>query len=130
MADAAHMSKPLTLSYELVPVTYAEALLQLATLLAQRDRLETAQALIGVLLHDPRTPPAHRRHLQALLDGQTDAQAIAAISRITRGNFRLLERLFPQINRVLKINQLETITDDVVEAAELFHDFLTRKDTP
>ena len=30
MADAAHMSKPLTLSSELVPVTYAEALLQLA----------------------------------------------------------------------------------------------------
>ena len=48
---------------------HAEALLQLATLLAQRDRLETAQALIGMLLHDPRTPPAHRRHLQALLDG-------------------------------------------------------------
>ncbi len=47
----------------------------------------------------------------------TDAQTIAAIERITRGNFRLLERLFPQIDRVLKINQLETITDDVVEAA-------------
>ncbi|MFH6681122.1 ATP-binding protein, partial [Clavibacter michiganensis] len=47
----------------------------------------------------------------------TDAQAIAAIERITRGNFRLLERLFPQIQRVLKINQLETITDDVIEAA-------------
>jgi DNA invertase Pin-like site-specific DNA recombinase len=50
-------------------------------------------------------------------DDFTDAQAIAAIERITRGNFRLLERLFPQIGRVLKINQLETITDDVVEAA-------------
>ena len=50
-------------------------------------------------------------------DDFTDAQAVAAIERITRGNFRLLERLFPQINRVLKINQLETITDDVVEAA-------------
>ena len=47
----------------------------------------------------------------------TDAQAIAAIERTKRGNFRLLERLFPQINRVLKINQLDTITDDVVEAA-------------
>ncbi len=47
----------------------------------------------------------------------TDAQAIAAISRITRGNFRLLERLFPQIERVLKINELQTITNDVVEAA-------------
>lgn len=50
-------------------------------------------------------------------DDFTDAQAIAAIERITRGNFRLLERLFPQITRVLKINQLETITDDVIEAA-------------
>jgi len=50
-------------------------------------------------------------------DDFTDAQAIAAIERITRGNFRLLERLFPQIARVLKINQLEAITDDVVEAA-------------
>ena len=47
----------------------------------------------------------------------TDAQAIAAIARITRGNFRLLERLFPQVERVLKINELDTITDDVIEAA-------------
>lgn len=47
----------------------------------------------------------------------TDAQAVAAIEVITRGNFRLLERLFPQIARALKINQLETITDDVIEAA-------------
>ena len=57
---------------------HAEALLQLATLLAQRDRLETAQALIGMLLHDPRTPPEHRRHLQALLDGSY-RQAAAAL---------------------------------------------------
>jgi DNA transposition AAA+ family ATPase len=47
----------------------------------------------------------------------TDHQAVAAIARITRGNFRLLERLFPQIARVLKINELDTITDDVIEAA-------------
>lgn len=57
---------------------HAEALLQLATLLAQRDRLETAQALIGMLLHDPRTPPAHRRQLQVLLDGSY-RQAAAAL---------------------------------------------------
>ncbi|GAA2534677.1 AAA family ATPase [Microbacterium mitrae] len=61
----------------------------------------------------------HWRRIGRSLDPEdfTDAQAIAAIERITRGNFRLLERLFPQIARVLKINQLETITDDVVEAA-------------
>ena len=61
----------------------------------------------------------HWKRLGQQLDPEdfTDAQAIAAIERITRGNFRLLERLFPQIARVLKINGLETITDDVIEAA-------------
>ena len=34
------------------------------------------------------------------------------------GNFRLLERLIPQIQRVLKINELDTITNDVIEAAQ------------
>lgn len=61
----------------------------------------------------------HWKHLGRTLDPEafTDAQATAAIERIARGNFRLLERLFPQIGRVLKINQLDTITDDVIEAA-------------
>ncbi|MFS0731896.1 AAA family ATPase [Microbacterium sp. 1P10UB] len=61
----------------------------------------------------------HWKRLGRTLDPEdfTDAQAVGAIERISRGNFRLLERLFPQIARVLKINQLETITDDVVEAA-------------
>lgn len=61
----------------------------------------------------------HWKRLGRTLDPEdfTDAQAIAAIERITRGNFRLLERLFPQVARVLKINELETITDDVIEAA-------------
>ncbi len=62
----------------------------------------------------------HWRNLGKTLDPDdfTDAQAIAAIARVTRGNFRLLERLFPQIERVLKINQLDTITNDVIEAAQ------------
>lgn len=51
-------------------------------------------------------------------DDFTDAQAIAAIARVTRGNFRLLERLFPQIERVMNINDLTVITNDVIEAAQ------------
>ena len=62
----------------------------------------------------------HWRSLGKTLDPEdfTDAQAIAAIARVTRGNFRLLERLIPQIQRVLKINELDTITNDVIEAAQ------------
>ena len=47
----------------------------------------------------------------------TDAEAIAAIARITNGNFRLVNRLFRQIQRVIKINELNCITAEVVEAA-------------
>jgi DNA transposition AAA+ family ATPase len=47
----------------------------------------------------------------------TDTQAIASIAHITGGNFRLLHRLFVQIERIMKINGLTVITDDVVEAA-------------
>ena len=61
----------------------------------------------------------HWRKLGLELDGTdfTDAQAIAAVARTTSGNFRLLGRLFAQIERVTKINELNSITDDVVEAA-------------
>jgi DNA transposition AAA+ family ATPase len=61
----------------------------------------------------------HWRRLGLALDDTdfTDAQAIASIARITGGNFRLLNRLFVQIGRILKINGLSAITDDVVEAA-------------
>ena len=61
----------------------------------------------------------HWRRLGLALDNAdfTDAQAIASIARITGGNFRLLHRLFVQIGRILKINGLSVVTDDVVEAA-------------
>jgi hypothetical protein len=47
----------------------------------------------------------------------TDNQAMASIARVTGGNFRLLQRLFVQIERILRINDLSMISDDVVEAA-------------
>jgi|SoiMethySBSTD1v2_1073268.scaffolds.fasta_scaffold495013_2 DNA transposition AAA+ family ATPase len=61
----------------------------------------------------------HWRKLGLSLDSAdfTDTQAIAAISRLTTGNFRLLHRLFVQIERLLLINELHVITEDVVEAA-------------
>lgn len=57
----------------------------------------------------------HWRKLGLTLDDAdfTDNQAIAAITRITGGNFRL----FVQFERVLRINDLIVITSDVVEAA-------------
>lgn len=47
----------------------------------------------------------------------TDAEAIAAIIRITNGNFRLLNRLFRQIQRVIEINEINCLTVEVIEAA-------------
>ena len=46
-----------------------------------------------------------------------DVEAVAAIIRITGGNFRLVQRLFAQIARVLAINHLDRVTKEVVDAA-------------
>lgn len=50
----------------------------------------------------------------------TDTEAKGAIIRITGGNFRLLHRLFAQIERIMKINEINLITKEVVEAARDF----------
>jgi len=50
-------------------------------------------------------------------DGLSDEEALAAILRITDGNFRLLNRLLTQIARVLAINNLRQVTPAVVEVA-------------
>ncbi len=46
-----------------------------------------------------------------------DSEAVAAVVRITGGNFRLIHRLFAQIGRILQINNFQSITKEVVEAA-------------
>jgi hypothetical protein len=47
----------------------------------------------------------------------TTGEAVAAITRITSGNFRLTGRLIAQIQRILDINHLSVVTSEVVEAA-------------
>lgn len=59
----------------------------------------------------------HKLGVELDNDDFTDTQAVAAVARITSGNFRLLQRLFAQIQRIMKINDLHTITADVVETA-------------
>jgi DNA transposition AAA+ family ATPase len=49
-------------------------------------------------------------------EGVADEEALAAIIRITGGNFRLLHRLLTQIARRVEINALRTITGAVVAA--------------
>jgi DNA transposition AAA+ family ATPase len=67
---------------------------------------------VGQLLERRWAPPGV--HLpQCPLEPET----VAAIIRITGGNFRLLNRLLTQMERILEINALQEITKAVVEAA-------------
>jgi DNA transposition AAA+ family ATPase len=50
-------------------------------------------------------------------ESATEAEAIAAIVRITHGNFRLLHRLLAQIARIVDINALRMVSKEVVKIA-------------
>ena len=49
------------------------------------------------------------------------AQAIVSNARITGGNFRLLRRLFLQIELVFKVNELTVFTDNLVNSDRSTH---------
>lgn len=40
--------------------------------------------------------------------------AINSIIKLSKGNFRLMQRLFSQIERIMEINNLQTVTTEVV----------------
>jgi DNA transposition AAA+ family ATPase len=52
------------------------------------------------------------------LHGGTDTSILSSIVRITGGNFRLVGRLFAQIQRVAQINDVTTLTPELVAAAQ------------
>ena len=66
---------------------------------------------IRQLLERHWTPPGVRLPGDAI-----DSVAAASISLINGGNFRLLNRLLTQVERILAINSLPTVTKEVVEA--------------
>ena len=51
------------------------------------------------------------------LEDFSDYEAVTSVMKITGGNFRLIQRLFAQIDRILEINNLKMINVDVVQAA-------------
>lgn len=50
------------------------------------------------------------------LEDFSDYEAITTIIKITKVNFRLVHRLVAQIDRILRINQMDKITIEVMEA--------------
>ncbi len=79
---------------------------------AHEYRPLTTEELIAVL-----TRRWHTDGLASSTDEFTESVAIATIARITGGNFRLVDRLLSQVQRIQQINHLDAITPEVVEAA-------------
>ncbi|MHA7174871.1 AAA family ATPase [Arthrobacter monumenti] len=78
---------------------------------AHEYRALTPDELTAVLTH--RLPAAEN----TTDDGIAHTTAIATIVRITGGNFRLVDRLLTQIERIQVLNKLDTLTPEIVDAA-------------
>jgi DNA transposition AAA+ family ATPase len=52
-----------------------------------------------------------------LPDAVLASDVIASLIRMSGGNFRLLTRLLTQVERILKVNQAETVSKEIVTAA-------------
>ena len=72
----------------------------------------SGQELLGVIEHQ-----WVQLGLDAALYQHADIAVVNAIARVTGGNFRMVERLFAQIERIVAINNLPTVTTEVVSLA-------------
>jgi len=79
---------------------------------AHEYRPLTTEELTAVL-----TRRWHTDGLASSRDEFIEGVAIATIARITGGNFRLVDRLLSQVQRILQIDHLDTATPEVVEVA-------------
>lgn len=52
-----------------------------------------------------------------LPDAVLAPDVIATLIRMSGGNFRLLTRLLTQVERILKVNQVEIVSKEIVTAA-------------
>jgi len=52
-----------------------------------------------------------------LPDAELSPDVIATLIRMSGGNFRLLSRLLAQVERILKVNQFDIVTKEIVTAA-------------
>ncbi len=98
----------------------AEPPLPLTALLeARRAQALEHFVVIRLALEDGVTQAqvARTHHLPLCVDDFTDQEALAAIVRITGGNFRVIHRLLMPVERILEINHMHTVTKEVVEAA-------------
>ena len=76
---------------------------------AHQFRPLSGQELHGVIEHQ-----WVQLGLDLALYDHADAAVVNAIARVTGGNFRLVERLFAQIERIVAINNLPAVTTEVV----------------
>ena len=67
-------------------------------------------------LSEPRADALSRARVAGLIRSKAESSRLAAVARITGGNFRLLQRLFDQIGRIRTVNEMTAITKDVLEA--------------
>ncbi len=54
--------------------------------------------------------------LESMTSSGPDAELLNTVTRVAGGNFRLIQRLFAQIERPLTINNIATVTTEVLDA--------------